>query len=376
MNRWIAVGCMAALSLAGCKSPQPRGGYEDSHSAAAGRTTTRPAGEVVNPRLAFDTTLGMFVVELDADKAPETTRNFMQYVLADYYDGLIFHRVLPGTLIQSGRFTPDFATRKEGLREGIDPEYFNGLLNERGMIAMIRSPLMAKSTKAEFFINVRNNYLLDDPEGGQYVAFGRVVEGMENVDKIAQVQVVANPKFAAGQLKEVPIEPVVIHDVRLVSEFNAVALDRLIEVRREEARRREQEAIEEQQRRLAETADALRSECTEPMETTESGVQYCVVRHGAGAIPIEGDQVLLNFRGRLPDGSVLNDTFADPNPPRKRLSELIPGLREVVMQMREGSRYNAIIPPEQAFGAEGVPGRIPSNATILFEVELLEILPR
>lgn len=168
------------------------------------------AGE--NPRVNLDTSKGQIVLELYADKAPQTVKNFLAYVDAGFYDGTIFHRVIPGFMIQGGGFTADMK-QKRGQRP-IRNEADNLLRNERGTIAMARTQ-DPHSAAAQFFINTVDNDFLNHksktPQGWGYAVFGRVVEGMAVVDAISAVKT-----GTRGRFRDVPTEAVVITRARQV----------------------------------------------------------------------------------------------------------------------------------------------------------------
>lgn len=142
----------------------------------------------MNPTVAFDTNHGRIVLELYLDKAPQTVENFLQYVRSGFYDGTIFHRVIPDFMIQGGGFTSDL--RQKPTRTPIENEADNRVRNERGTIAMARTNDPHSAT-AQFFINLKDNGFLDhtgkNPQGWGYAAFGKVTEGMDVVDRIARV---------------------------------------------------------------------------------------------------------------------------------------------------------------------------------------------
>jgi len=132
----------------------------------------------------FETSLGSFTLELDAAKAPITVENFLSYVDEGFFDGLIFHRVIPGFMIQGGGFQPDMSQKKS--RAPIRNEATNGLKNARGTIAMARTNEINSAT-AQFFINLADNAFLDNAPGNfGYAVFGRVVEGLDTIDRIAR----------------------------------------------------------------------------------------------------------------------------------------------------------------------------------------------
>jgi cyclophilin family peptidyl-prolyl cis-trans isomerase len=172
------------------------------------------SAESANPRVKLETTKGAIVVELDAAKAPKTVENFLTYVRAGFYDGTIFHRVIPNFMIQGGGFTADL--HQKPTREPIVNEADNGLSNARGTIAMARTSVVNSAT-AQFFINLRDNAFLDHKGDSSrefgYCVFGRVVEGMAVVDAIA-----ATPTGAAGPFaSDVPKETVKIVKASIVS---------------------------------------------------------------------------------------------------------------------------------------------------------------
>jgi cyclophilin family peptidyl-prolyl cis-trans isomerase len=159
-----------------------------------------------NPKVTIETSKGTIVVELFADKAPETVANFMEYVNDGFFDGTIFHRVIPGFMIQGGGFTTDMSQKP--TRDPIRNEANNGLSNEVGTLAMARTPNPHSAT-AQFFINVKHNRFLDfqaeTQQGWGYAVFGRVVEGMDVVSAIENV-----PTGNQGMHQDVPVEPVVL----------------------------------------------------------------------------------------------------------------------------------------------------------------------
>ena len=142
--------------------------------------------QTANPRVLLTTSRGPVTVELLADRAPETVRNFLEYVDAAFYDGTIFHRVIAGFMIQGGGFTADM--RQKSTRPPIRNEAENGVKNTRGTLAMARTADINSAT-AQFFINLADNAFLD--HGARdfgYAVFGRVTAGMDVVDAIARVK--------------------------------------------------------------------------------------------------------------------------------------------------------------------------------------------
>jgi cyclophilin family peptidyl-prolyl cis-trans isomerase len=160
------------------------------------------------PVVVLTTTLGEIELELDEAKAPISVKNFLSYVDEGFYDGLIFHRVIPNFMIQGGGFTPGMQQKK--THAAIQNEAANGLKNLRGTVAMARTNAPHSAT-AQFFINHKDNAFLDYPgqDGWGYAVFGRVTKGMDVVDKIAAVQT----GVKAG-MSDVPTQTVAIVSAR------------------------------------------------------------------------------------------------------------------------------------------------------------------
>lgn len=165
--------------------------------------------ETAKPMVELETSKGAIRIALEADKAPITVKNFLAYVDAGFYDGTIFHRVIPGFMIQGGGFEPGM--QQKPTRDPIHNEADNGLRNRRGTLAMARTQARDSAT-AQFFVNLDDNAFLD--HGARdfgYAVFGRVVDGMEVVDRIAAVQT-----GTRGGHRDVPLEPVRIESARRV----------------------------------------------------------------------------------------------------------------------------------------------------------------
>ena len=163
------------------------------------------------PKVKLETSMGDIVIELDQNKAPVTVKNFLRYTNEKFFDGTIFHRVIPDFMIQGGGFTEDM--QQKGVHEPIANESANGLRNSRGTIAMARTNDPDSAT-GQFFINLKDNNFLN---GGQnkpgYAVFGKVVKGMEVVDAIA-----AKPTSTKGFFENVPVTPIVIKSATVVTE--------------------------------------------------------------------------------------------------------------------------------------------------------------
>jgi len=174
--------------------------------AALAAGDAKPATTSPNPKVRLETSKGAIVLELDAAKAPKTVENFLAYVRAGHFNGTIFHRVIPGFMIQGGGFTAEM--EQKPTNPPIKNEADNGLQNRRGTIAMARTP-DPDSASSQFFVNLADNAFLDfkskTPQGWGYTVFGKVVSGMDAVDAIAKVAT-----KTAGSYQNVPVEPVKI----------------------------------------------------------------------------------------------------------------------------------------------------------------------
>jgi peptidyl-prolyl cis-trans isomerase B (cyclophilin B) len=192
---YIAVCVLAGLLPAGCyKNPNPENGKMAQK----------------NPTVLMKTSKGDIRIELLADKAPISAENFLKYADEGFFDGTIFHRVIPGFMVQGGGFTPDMD--QKATRKTIKNEAGNGVKNERGTLAMARTNVVDSAT-SQFFINVADNDFLNhrgtSPDAFGYAAFGKVIDGMDVVDKIVAVRTGRN-----GPHSDVPVEPVIIESVQ------------------------------------------------------------------------------------------------------------------------------------------------------------------
>ncbi len=160
-----------------------------------------------NPKVALETSMGQIVLELNPQKAPVSVENFLAYVNAGFYNGTVFHRVIGGFMIQGGGFEKNMT--EKATRPPIKNEAGNGLKNTRGTIAYARTSVVNSAT-SQFFINHANNAFLDHRDntdaGFGYAVFGKVIQGMDVVDKIASVKTATSP----NGMGDVPTTPVVI----------------------------------------------------------------------------------------------------------------------------------------------------------------------
>ena len=187
---WSTAALVAACILAGC----------------AGWAGHSGQGGSARPVVVIETSQGTIKAKLWPDRAPVTVANFLRYVDEQHYDGTIFHRCIRGFMIQGGGFTPQM--QKKATREPIKNEADNGLKNLRGTLTMARTSEVNSATN-QFFINTVDNAFLDHGvRDFGYAVFGKVIEGMDVVDKIGQAPVVGDPKLGR------PVKPVVIQSIR------------------------------------------------------------------------------------------------------------------------------------------------------------------
>ena len=197
-------------------------------SLALAQPPAEPAKPAESPAVAkaeektvyvlMSTSMGDITIELDGEKAPISTQNFLSYVDKKHYDGTIFHRVIKTFMVQGGGYTADM--KQKPTEKPITNEWKNGLKNTRGTLAMARlgdrqpNPKTVDSATSEFFINVVDNAFLDrpQPDGGAYAVFGRVINGMDVVDKIKEV-----PTGSKAGMQDVPNETVEIKSVKRIT---------------------------------------------------------------------------------------------------------------------------------------------------------------
>ncbi|WP_322846270.1 peptidylprolyl isomerase [Pseudomonas sp. B33.4] len=158
------------------------------------------------PHVLLDTTNGQIEIELDPVKAPISTKNFLDYVNSGFYNNTIFHRVIPGFMVQGGGFTQQMQQKE--TKAPIKNEHKNGLANVRGTLSMARTSVPDSAT-SQFFINVKDNDFLDQGDG--YAVFGKVVKGMDVVDII-----VNSPTTTKQGMQNVPSDPVFIKSAKVI----------------------------------------------------------------------------------------------------------------------------------------------------------------
>jgi peptidyl-prolyl cis-trans isomerase A (cyclophilin A) len=160
--------------------------------------------------IRFETSLGDFTIEFYEKEAPESVANFMRYIDDGFFDGTIFHRIVPGFVIQGGGFTEDLSQKR--TKPAVKNEADNGLKNSRGTLSMARTNDINSAT-SQFFVNLKDNDFLDHSRGNfGYAVFARVTQGMEVIDKIAAVETGRKRGF-----DDVPLEAVIMKSVRRVT---------------------------------------------------------------------------------------------------------------------------------------------------------------
>lgn len=197
-----------AMSIMVCSCAHTQKQQSETVKATEDAVTASRKG--TNMSVIIETSLGTIKADLWADKSPETVKNFLQYTDDKFFDGLIFHRVMDGFMIQGGGFSPDM--KQKATRGPVKNEARSDVKNKRGTLAMARTQVVDSAT-AQFFINLVDNGFLDHsnntPQGFGYCVFGQVTEGMDVVDKIAKVKTTTK-----GFNENVPVEPVVIKSIR------------------------------------------------------------------------------------------------------------------------------------------------------------------
>lgn len=351
MVRWIGKLTMliAGFAVAG-------------HTALAGDDTQ---GDPMHPHVKMETSLGNIVLALDAENAPVSVLNFVQYAEDKFYDGTIFHRVMKDFMIQGGGFTVEM-DKKEGHRPPIVNEWRNGLKNAPGTISMARLPGNPDSATSQFFINVVDNSRIDQPQrdGAAYAVFGKVVEGMDVVEKIRMTEVDTHAKYGGGRNRVVPVEPVVIKSVKLIGPFDRTKVESIVN-----------SAIEEKGKALKSFVEKIEKEAGKNAVTTDSGLMYIDLTDGDGATPEKTSKVEVHYTGWLLDGSKFDSSVDRGQPFTFSLTGgVIGGWLEGVATMKVGGKRKLIIPPALGYGSRGSGAKIPPDSTLVFDVELLNIV--
>jgi len=335
------------------------------------------------------TTLGDMVLELDRAKAPITVDNFIQYAEEGFYEGTVFHRVIPNFMIQGGGFDTEF--QQKPTRPAIQNEAKNGLKNVYGSVAMARTNSPHSAT-AQFFINVVDNAFLDYPggDGWGYAVFGKVIDGFDTLEKIRNTPTRPEPRVSN---MPAPVTPVIIEEVRQVDPSGlAEAIDRARAADEEAAKTAVQEAERQAQKEVR--AKKLASEVERQTEIwgeglgvvaalggdpdqgvrSETGLWYLDVDVGRGKSPGTTDTVVAHYTGWTVDGEQFDSSRDRGEPATFGLQNVIPGWREALTGMKPGGRRYMFIPAELAYGDRGRPPTIPPRADLVFDVELIDVM--
>jgi len=210
-HKFAVILILVLFVLPGCSKNEDSVSKEDNATKDFIKKETKQM-DTGSKKVKLTTSMGSIVIELNEDAAPSTVKNFLRYTQERFYDGTIFHRVIPNFMIQGGGFSPDMVQKRN--HEPIVNEANNGLKNDRGTIAMARTNNPDSAT-CQFFINHADNDFLN--YGGSnkagYAVFGKVVEGMDVVDKIASARTEDKGRYA-----NVPVTAIVIESVEVVSD--------------------------------------------------------------------------------------------------------------------------------------------------------------
>ena len=301
----------------------------------------------------FNTTKGEIVVALEYQKTPGTVGNFVALAEGNmensakpqgnpYYDGLKFHRVIPDFMIQGG-CPQGTGTGNPGYQ--FDDEIHSDLKHDGpGVLSMANAG--PGTNGSQFFITHVETPWLD----GKHTVFGKVAEGQDIVDAIAQGDAIEN---------------VTIERVGAEAEaFNAIEAFRVFEGAREKRIAEEKAKAEAEMEKLA-----------AGFSKTESGLRYQILQEGSGAKAEKGKMVSVHYKGQLSDGTVFDSSYKRNQPIDFNLGvgQVIPGWDEGIQLLKIGDKARFVIPSDLAYGSRGAGGVIPPNATLIFDVELMNV---
>ena len=182
-----------------------------------------------------------------------------------------------------------------------------------------------------------------------------------------------HPKLANGRLPVVPTNTVKIESARLITRFDRSRAQQIADANRENINSMYKESIRTSDEKLGEVIASIEREAKAKFVTTKAGIMVLDRRVGTGPSPTLEDTVAIQYRGMLVNGTEFENKLGEQPPPTYRVGELIRGLQEALLTMNEGGERTVIVPPELAFGEGGVPGKIPPNATVIYDLELLDL---
>lgn len=223
LDIWAGIAAALLVAATGCRNEEQEAGPAAAPAAgtAAGTATPSaapaadlPSADPDHPIVRIDTNLGPITIQLDAEHAPGTVNNFINYVSDEFYTNTVFHYVDPGNMILGGGYTNDRQPKPAGM--AIRNEAHNGLKNVRGTVAMARDQAAVDSATSQFFINLadapQRDHRGDGPQEYGYCVFGRVIDGLDVADRISQ----SPTSDLAGDLVQTPEPPVVIESIQVV----------------------------------------------------------------------------------------------------------------------------------------------------------------
>ena len=314
----------------------------------------------------METSMGDMTIELFEEEAPLTVANFVglaegtkaneaKPLGTPYYDGIVFHRVIKDFMIQGG--DPD-GKGTGGPGYNFEDEFDSDKKHDKkGILSMANAG--PGTNGSQFFITEVPTPWLD----GRHTIFGQVIEGLDVIDSIANVK--KGPQ-------DRPVEDVVINHVYIIKKGDKYknydggkAFDQAkikVEEKRKEARAKIDLEIQRQKDLMARASK------------TDSGLMYVVEKEGTGSIPAHGEEVKVHYTLRLNDGEILDSSY-DRNQPLSAevgVTQLIRGWMEALTLFKKGSKVFLIIPPDLGYGAQGAGGVIPPNATLYFDMEILD----
>lgn len=206
MTKWVtAAALLAFTTVAYAAAMDPKGGNAaaDKEAQSKPKAQSKQDQRSEDNRVVLQTSLGLVLIELYPEKAPLSVENFLQYVDDGFYEGVIFHRVVPNFVVQVGGFDAQY--QRKPTRSAIKNESDNGLINLRGTLSMART-MSPDSATSQFFISLRDNPHLDGQGGPGYAVFGKVVEGMDVIDKMPELP----QGDHSGVFMNAPNEPILI----------------------------------------------------------------------------------------------------------------------------------------------------------------------